>query len=153
MPQDVSLWSFKGGQITRKNVCRDISRMLQTPLNPSEKEDHGMGYVYVWRSQLGSTTFGELKIGFSKHHPEHRSHELARCLAKPEIICHTPLLPHAKRLESIIHTELQGLSKSSIAQSATRITKNGLPFRMLSLENWSQDGVNGFFSSLMWMGS
>jgi T5orf172 domain-containing protein len=119
--QDVGLRPFINGRITRKNVCKGISELLRTPLNPSEIKEHGMGYIYVLRSQMGGTTFGELKIGFSKHHPEHRSHELARCLAKPEIICHTPLLPHAKRLESIIHTELQACRK---VQSCPKCDKN-----------------------------
>lgn len=81
------------------------------PLSPSEEAEHGMGYAYVLRSQLGSSTVGTLKIGFSKYHPEHRAHEIASCYAQPEVISHTPLLPHAKRLESIIHMELQAMRK------------------------------------------
>jgi hypothetical protein len=101
-----TLGPFKSGNVTNSNVCKDVSRILRTPLSSSEKEEHGMGYVYVLRDQIGGSTLGELKVGFSKHHPEHRAHELARCLARPEVISHTPLLPHAHRLESIVHTEL-----------------------------------------------
>ncbi|KAH7357554.1 hypothetical protein BKA66DRAFT_595273 [Pyrenochaeta sp. MPI-SDFR-AT-0127] len=109
--RDFTLRPFKTGEITQDKIRKDVSAMLQTPLNPNELKTHGMGYVYVLRDQMGASTIGELKIGFSKFHPEHRAHELARCLARPEVISHTPLLPHAKRLESIIHTELQAVRK------------------------------------------
>lgn len=119
--REPTLRPFKSGDITKITVCEEIRRILTAPLNPSEEQAHGMGYVYVLRSQMGVTTLGELKIGFSKYHPEHRAHELARCLARPEIVSHTPLLPHAKRLESIIHTELQACRK---IQSCPRCDKD-----------------------------
>lgn len=109
--RDFGLRPFRTGSLTNRSVCEDIGRLLNTPLSPSEQQGHGMGYVYVLRSQMGPSTMALLKIGFSKFHPEHRAHELARCLARPEVVSHTPLMPHAKRLESIIHTELQSCRK------------------------------------------
>ncbi|KAF2813129.1 uncharacterized protein BDZ99DRAFT_250070 [Mytilinidion resinicola] len=109
--QDYTLRPFKTGNVTKRTTYEDVRRLLESPLSPSERQDHGMGYVYILRSQIGFNTLAELKIGFSKYHPEHRSHELASCLALPEIISFTPYMPHAKRLESIIHTELQACRK------------------------------------------
>jgi len=106
-PPIYGLRPFKEGAVSKRIVCEDIRRLLMSPLTPSERKEHGMGYVYILRSQLGSSTLGELKIGFSKYHPENRAHEIASCYALPEVISHTPYLPHAKRLESIIHAELQ----------------------------------------------
>lgn len=102
---------FRQTEPSKEAVCEALRRLLSTPLTPSEKQGHGMGYVYILRSQFGVKTMGELKIGFSKYHPERRAHELARCLARPEILSHTPLMPHAKRLESIVHAELQACRK------------------------------------------
>ncbi|CAI6342547.1 unnamed protein product [Periconia digitata] len=110
-PPIYGLRPFKEGGVSRKNVCEEIRQLLMSPLKSSEKKEHGMGYVYILRSQLGASTIGELKIGFSKYHPEHRAHEIASCYALPEVIGHTPYLPHAKRLESIIHVELQEIRK------------------------------------------
>jgi len=110
-PQRFGTRPFNIGLVTKRNVCGDLIRLLGTPLNPSEKERHGLGYVYIIRSQLGASTASELKIGFTKYHPEHRAHELASCYAMPEVVGHTPLLPHAKRLESIIHAELRAVRK------------------------------------------
>lgn len=108
---ELRLRPFKAGFVTLKAACEDLRRILNAPLRPSEKETHGMGYVYIIRNQGAALTISELKIGFSKFHPEHRAHELASCFARPEVVAHTPRLPHAKRLESIIHTELQGCRK------------------------------------------
>jgi hypothetical protein len=107
IPPVYGLRPFKEGAVSKRDVCEDIRRLLMSPLNPSERKEHGMGYIYILRSQFGSSTLGELKIGFSKYHPENRAHEIASCYALPEVISHTPYLPHAKRLESIIHAELQ----------------------------------------------
>ncbi|KIW88478.1 uncharacterized protein Z519_11047 [Cladophialophora bantiana CBS 173.52] len=119
--RDLGLRPFRTGSLTTRSVCEDIRRILNTPLRPSEQQGHGMGYVYVLRSQMGPSTMALLKIGFSKFHPEHRAHELARCLARPEVVSHTPLVPHAKRLELIIHTELQSCRK---IQSCLRCCKD-----------------------------
>ncbi|KIX94918.1 uncharacterized protein Z520_09228 [Fonsecaea multimorphosa CBS 102226] len=119
--RDFGLRPFKTGSLTKRSVSEDLVRILNTPLSPSEQQGHGMGYVYVLRSQMGPSTMALLKIGFSKFHPEHRAHELARCLARPEVVSHTPLVPHARRLESIIHTELQSCRK---IQSCPRCCKD-----------------------------
>lgn len=110
-PYDFGMRPFRRIEPTKGAICEDIRRLLKMPLTPSEKYGHGMGYVYMLRSQFDVSTMAELKIGFSKFHPEHRAHELARCLARPEILSHTPLIPHAKRLEFIIHMELQACRK------------------------------------------
>jgi hypothetical protein len=110
-PRSIQLQPFKKEEVTTKDVCEELRRLLNTPLSPSEKEAHGMGHVYILRSKVGTSTQGGLKIGFSKYHPEHRAHEIAQCYAMPEVVSHTPLLPHAKRLESIIHMELQSVRK------------------------------------------
>jgi hypothetical protein len=119
--RDFGLRPFRTGSLTNSSVNEDLGRILNTPLSPSEQQGHGMGYVYVLRSQMGPSTMALLKIGFSKFHPEHRAHDLARCLARPEVVSHTPLVPHAKRLESIIHTELQSCRK---IQSCPRCCKD-----------------------------
>jgi hypothetical protein len=119
--RDLGIRPFRTGSLTNSCISEDLARILNTPLSPSEQQEHGMGYVYVLRSQMGTSTMALLKIGFSKFHPEHRAHELARCLARPEVVSHTPLVPHAKRLESIIHTELQSSRK---IQSCPRCCKN-----------------------------
>ncbi|KIW72509.1 hypothetical protein PV04_00694 [Phialophora macrospora] len=119
--RDLGVRPFRTASLTNSSVNEDLGRILNTPLSPSEQQGHGMGYVYVLRSQMGPSTMALLKIGFSKFHPEHRAHELARCLARPEVVSHTPLVPHAKRLESIIHTELQSCRK---IQSCPRCCKD-----------------------------
>lgn len=104
-PRDTSLRPFKSYDTNAVSIGNDIREKLLSPLSPGEIRDNGMGYIYILRSQRFST-LAELKIGFSKYHPEHRAHQLARCLYNPEIVAHTQFLPHAKRVESIIHTEL-----------------------------------------------
>jgi len=84
---------------------------MTIPLTPSEE---GWGYIYILRSKWDISTMSVLKIGFSKYHPEHRAHELASCLSAPEIVAHTPLIPHAKRIETIIHTELVAKRKIQV---------------------------------------
>ena len=64
-----------------------------------------MGYVYIL-SFVSFSKSKELKIGFSEHHSEHRALELARCLTYPQVIGHTPRLPHSKRIESLLYMEL-----------------------------------------------
>lgn len=81
------------------------------PLAISEAQGHGWGYIYILRSLLDLGTLSVLKIGFSKYHPEHRAHELGSCLTNPDVVAHTPLIPHAKRVESLIHTELVAIRK------------------------------------------
>jgi hypothetical protein len=106
-----ALKPFKSGTVDKISVSEEVRRKVNAPLSPGDIQGHGMGYVYILRSQSNFSTLAELKIGFSKHHPEHRAHELARCLSRPEIISHTPRIPHAKRLEAIIHAELGGSRK------------------------------------------
>jgi hypothetical protein len=115
-----ALKPFKSGAVDKISVSQEVRRKINAPLNPSEIQEHGMGYVYILRSQLNFSTLGELKIGFSKHHPEHRAHELARCLSRPEIISHTPRMPHARRLEAIIHAELVGCRKVQYCSQCRR---------------------------------
>jgi T5orf172 domain len=115
-----ALKPFKSDAVDKISVSNEVRRKLNAPLSPSEIQGHGMGYVYILRSQSNFNTLGELKIGFSKHHPEHRAHELARCLSRPEIISHTPRIPHAKRLEAIIHAELVGCRKVQYCSQCRR---------------------------------
>ncbi|CZR53715.1 uncharacterized protein PAC_03595 [Phialocephala subalpina] len=97
---------FRSSNLDRNSVSEELRAKIMTPLAPSEVQGQGLGYIYILRSQLGINTLSALKIGFSKYHPEHRAHELASCLSVPEVVAHTPLIPHAKRIESLIHTEL-----------------------------------------------
>ena len=97
---------FRTSHLDRNLVNEELRAKIFSPLAVSEVQGHGMGYVYILRSNLDFDALSMLKIGFSKYHPEHRAHELASCLPAPEIVAHTPLMPHAKRVESLIHTEL-----------------------------------------------
>jgi len=63
MPPTYRLRPFKDGEVLKKNVCEEIRRLLMTSLSLTEKVEHGMGYIYILRSQLGSSTIGALKIG------------------------------------------------------------------------------------------
>ncbi|KAL2130544.1 hypothetical protein VTI74DRAFT_6242 [Chaetomium olivicolor] len=100
------LFPFRTRNLDRYTVSKELRTKILSPLPDSEVQDDGLGYVYILRSKLDISTQSVLKIGFSKHHPEHRAHNLASCLAVPEIVAHTPRIPHAKRIESLIHTEL-----------------------------------------------
>ena len=97
---------FRTGNLDRNAVSEELRAKILSPLAVSEVQGQGMGYVYILRSKLDVDALSVLKIGFSKYHPEHRAHELASCLSGPEVVAHTPLMPHAKRIESLIHTEL-----------------------------------------------
>ena len=101
-----ALRPFRTSKLDRNTVSEELRAKMVTPLAISEVWGQGMGYVYILRSRLDISTLSVLKIGFSKYHPEHRAQELASCLAAPELVAHTPLIPHAKRIESLIHTEL-----------------------------------------------
>jgi hypothetical protein len=79
-------------------------------LTANEIKDNGLGYIYILRSH-NPTTQAELKIGFSRFHPQHRSQELARCLIRPEVVAHTQLLPFAMRVEALVHAELENCRK------------------------------------------
>jgi T5orf172 domain len=118
-PGDTNLRPFRSDRLDKDSVCGELRKKICLPLNPSDVLDHGLGYIYILRSQSFSI-LAELKIGFSKYHPEHRAHELARCLRNPEVVGHTPLLPHAKRIESIIHTELTSCRKVQFCPQCQR---------------------------------
>ncbi len=106
-----SIQPFRRERLDAATISEELRAKIMTPLSKSECQDNGMGYVYILRSLFNFTTIAEFKIGFSKYHPENRAHELAGCLTQPEVIAHTPLLPHAKRIESIIHAELAAFRK------------------------------------------
>ncbi len=102
----IPLSPFRTNNLETNLVSEELRAKLFSPLAASEVQGQGMGYVYILRATLDIDMFSVLKIGFSKYHPEHRAHELASCLSAPDIVAHTPLIPHAKRVESLIHTEL-----------------------------------------------
>ena len=79
-------------------------------LTENQVRDNELGYIYILRSH-NPTTQAELKIGFSRCHPQHRSQELAKCLIRPEVVAHTPLLPFAMRVEALVHAELENFRK------------------------------------------
>ncbi|RYP72868.1 hypothetical protein DL771_003906 [Monosporascus sp. 5C6A] len=97
---------FRTNNLDRNAVSEELRTKILTPLALSEVQGRGLGYIYILRSQLCINTVSALKIGFTKYHPEHRAHELAGCVVAPEVVAHTPLIPHAKRIESLIHIEL-----------------------------------------------
>ncbi|RYP53940.1 hypothetical protein DL769_010429 [Monosporascus sp. CRB-8-3] len=100
------LRSFRTNNLDRNTVSEELRPKIMTPLALSEAQGRGLGYIYILRPQSCIKTLSALKIGFSKYHPEHRAHELAGCVLAPEVVAHTPLIPHAKRIESLIHIEL-----------------------------------------------
>ncbi len=110
-PGDTNLQPFRSDLFDSKSVCEELRTKICASLNPTEARDHGLGYIYILRSQ-SYDTLAELKIGFSKHHPEHRAHQLAGCLRNPEVVPHSPMIPHANRIETIIHAELVLLRKT-----------------------------------------
>ncbi|KAL5353014.1 hypothetical protein ACLOAV_001043 [Pseudogymnoascus australis] len=116
---DTNLHPFRTDISDNKSVCEELRTKICAPLNPSEVRDHGLGYIYILRSQSFGT-LAELKIGFSKHHPEHRAHQLAGCLRNPEVVAHSPLIPHANRIEAIIHAELVLLRKTQVCAQCQR---------------------------------
>ncbi|KAF4626594.1 hypothetical protein G7Y89_g11564 [Cudoniella acicularis] len=116
---DTNLKPFRTDLLDNKSVCEELRTKICAPLNPSEARDHGLGYIYILRSQSYGT-LAELKIGFSKHHPEHRAHQLAGCLRSPELVAHSPLIPHANRIETIIHAELVSLRKTQFCAQCQR---------------------------------
>ncbi|KAE9370173.1 hypothetical protein N431DRAFT_426603 [Stipitochalara longipes BDJ] len=116
---DTNVQPFRTDLLDDKSVCEELRTKICAPLNPSEVRDHGLGYIYILRSQSYGT-IAELKIGFSKHHPEHRAHQLAGCLRSPEVVAHSPMIPHANRIESIIHAELVLLRKTQFCAQCQR---------------------------------
>jgi hypothetical protein len=108
---DTKMHPFREHSLGATSVCKKLLEKISTPLNETEMKDHGLGYIYVLRSQDPSTR-AELKIGFSQYHPQHRAQELARCMNKPEVVAHSQVLPHAKRVESLIHAELGSFRKA-----------------------------------------
>ena len=116
---DTNVRPFRNNRLDNVSVSSDLLAAIMAPLYQSEVHEHGLGYIYILRSQ-SSSNWAELKIGFSKYHPEHRAHQLASCVMSPEIVSHSPLLPHAKRLESIIHTELVSLRKKQFCGQCRR---------------------------------
>lgn len=108
---DTKMHPFRQRSLDASSVCKKVLERIHAPLNETEMRDHGLGYIYVLRSQDPSTR-AELKIGFSQYHPQHRAQELARCMNKPEVFAHSQVLPHAKRVESLIHCELAVFHKT-----------------------------------------
>ncbi|KAL2679110.1 hypothetical protein Neosp_009871 [[Neocosmospora] mangrovei] len=102
---------FRTNNLDRKSVSEEIRTKMLNPLTPSALQGQGLSYIYILRSQMDLSTVSVLKIGFSKYHPEHRAHELASCIPVTEVVAHTPLLPHAMRVESLIHAELAAKRK------------------------------------------
>ena len=111
---------FRSKLVDNGIVSEELRSKISSYLSPTEVRENGMGYIYILRSIHGHSTQAELKIGFSKYHPEHRAHELGRCLTRPEVVGHTPLLPHAKRIESIIRAELVSCRKVQFCRQCQR---------------------------------
>ena len=111
---------FRSKLVDNGIVSEELRSKISSHLSPTEVRENGMGYIYILRSIHGHSTQAELKIGFSKYHPEHRAHELGRCLTRPEVVGHTPLLPHAKRIESIIRVELVSCRKVQFCRQCQR---------------------------------
>ena len=109
--ETLNLRPFRSKPVDNGIVSEELRSKISSHLSPTEVQENGMGNIYILRSIHGHSTQAELKIGFSKYHPEHREHELGRCLTRPEAVGRTPLLPHVKRIESIIHAELVGCRK------------------------------------------
>ncbi|KAI8716750.1 hypothetical protein NCS52_00969400 [Fusarium sp. LHS14.1] len=97
---------FRKNNLDRKSVSEEVRAKMLSPLTPSALQGQGLGHIYILRSPMDLSTVSVLKTGFSKYHPEHRAHELASCIPVTEVVAHTPLLPHAMRVEALIHTEL-----------------------------------------------
>lgn len=116
---DTNLRPFRTDILDNRSVCEELRTKICAPLSPSEVRNHGLGYIYILRSQSYGT-LAELKIGFSKHHPEHRAHQLAGCLRSPEVVAHSPMIPHANRIEAIIHAELILLRKTQVCAQCQR---------------------------------
>lgn len=102
---------FRTSNLDRKAVSEEVRAKMLSPLTPSALQGQGLGHIDILRSQMDLSTASVLKIGFSKYHPEHRAHELASCIPVTEVVAHTPLLPHAMRIEAQIHAELAAKRK------------------------------------------
>ncbi|UPK92921.1 hypothetical protein LCI18_003856 [Fusarium solani-melongenae] len=102
---------FRTSNLDIKAVSEEVRAKMLSPLTPSALQGQGLGYIYILRSQMDLSIASLLKIGFSKYHPEHRAHELASCIPVTEVVAYTPLLPHAMRVEALIHAELAAKRK------------------------------------------
>jgi hypothetical protein len=66
-----SFTPFRKDCLDRDAVSEELRAKIVSPLAASEVQGQGMGYVYILRSNLDIDALPFLKIGFSKHHPEH----------------------------------------------------------------------------------
>lgn len=107
---NVEMRPFRASPLTPSAHVDHMLSKVREALTENEVKDNGLGYIYILRSH-NPTTQAELKIGFSRFHPQHRSQELARCLIRPEVVAHTQLLPFATRVEALVHAELDSYRK------------------------------------------
>jgi hypothetical protein len=107
---NVEMRPFRASPLTSSSYVDHVLSKLQEALTENEVKDNGLGYIYILRSH-NPTAQAELKIGFSRYHPQHRAQELGRCLIRPEVVAHTQLLPFAKRVEALVHVELDHCRK------------------------------------------
>jgi T5orf172 domain len=110
---------FRVPLLTLSAHCDHVLKKVREALTENDIKTNGLGYIYILRSH-NPTTQAELKIGFSRFHPQHRSQELARCFVRPEVVAHTQLLPFAKRVEALIHAELYNFRKVQWCASCHR---------------------------------
>lgn len=102
---------FRERNLDATSVYKKVLDKIHAPLSETEMKGDGLGYVYVLRSRDPSTQ-AELKIGFLQYYPQNRAQELARCINKLEIVARSQVLPHAKCVESLIHSKLASVRKT-----------------------------------------
>ena len=73
------------------------------PLSPRQPKSELPGYIYILKSPRAPDM---LKIGFTKKDPAVRREQWDRCYPNIEVHAYTSLVPYAKLVEHLIHTEL-----------------------------------------------
>jgi hypothetical protein len=124
---DTNVRPFRDHGLDKASVSRDLIAKVGASLKPSEVRDHGMGFIYILHSKH-PCHWAELKIGFSKYYPEHRLHELGRCLTDPEVVAYSPFF-HTPSASSLPFTlSLYPGAKPNFAGNANAPTGSGSPY-------------------------
>jgi hypothetical protein len=95
---------FRSKKRKPSSVNKDLIKKIKAPLaleEAAEPSEHA-GFLYVMRHPSNPD---HLKIGVSKHPPV-RAVSLSRCYPGASMLAYTTLIPHAHRVESLVHAEL-----------------------------------------------
>lgn len=104
-PSVLKLNKHRQEVIVKQHVNKKIKNAIRQPLKVglTQKNRFRPGYIYI---MAADSRPGFMKIGFSKDEPIVREKKIRECFPDVRLVASTNLIPHAQKVERLVHTEL-----------------------------------------------